>query len=66
MRLDEILFEFRRVGRNVRVAAIDPVTNTEVTVIGAINSNREALRRMAAQKLAYVVAKKHMRRGDER
>ncbi len=56
--LSEVLFEFRRVGNSVRVVAIDPVTNTEITMIGAPGCGEETLKRHAARKLAYVIAKK--------
>lgn len=53
----EVLYEFRRVGGQVRVAAIDPVTATEVTVAGPAGAGTEMLQRIAARKLAYVIAK---------
>ena len=54
----EVLFEFWYVGRSARVVAIDPITNTEVTIVGASAYNKETLKQMAARKLAYVIAKK--------
>jgi hypothetical protein len=55
----EVLFEMRRAGKNgVRVAAMDPVTHTEVTMIGDIRYGEELLKRMAARKLLYVLNKK--------
>ena len=59
--LDEVLFEFRRVGDSVRVAAIDPVTGTEVTVGAPPGLPDEALQRIAMRKLAWVLAR-HKRR----
>jgi len=56
--LSEVLFEFRRVGNSVRVVAVDPVTNTEITMVGAPGCGEETLKRLAARKLAYVIAKK--------
>jgi hypothetical protein len=56
--LNEVLFEFHRVGNIVRVVAVDPVTNTEITMIGAPGCGEEALKRLAVRKLAYVIAKK--------
>ena len=56
--LREILFEFRRVVRAIRVAAIDPVTRIEVIMVGAPGYGEEALKRLAARKLAYVIAKR--------
>jgi hypothetical protein len=54
----EVLFEFRRVGNSVRVVAVDPVTNTEITIVGAPGTDDATLKRLAARKLAYVIAKK--------
>ncbi len=59
--LKEVLFEFRRVGKAIRVAAIDPITNTEVIMVGALGYGRELLKRLAMRKLAYVIRKKRRR-----
>jgi len=54
----EVLFEMRRVGNSVRVNAIDPATNIEVTIIGDPRFGEEALKRTAMRKLTYVIAKR--------
>lgn len=54
----EILFEFHQQGRNLRIVAIDPATGTEITMVGAPGYSKEALKRIAARKLAYVIQKK--------
>jgi hypothetical protein len=54
----EVLFEMRRVGNSVRVNAIDPATNIEVTIIGDPRFGEEALKRTAMRKLSYVIAKR--------
>lgn len=64
--LREVLFEFWYVGRSARVVAIDPITNTEVTMVGASGYDKETLKQMAARKLAYVIAKKQKRRASSR
>ncbi len=56
--LPEVLFEFRPVGRYVRVAAIDPITGIEVTMVGDITYGEEILKRIAIRKLKYVIAKR--------
>lgn len=62
--LGEVLFEFRKVGNVLRIAAIDPVTRTEVVMVGAPGYSEATLKRLAARKLAYVLAKnKRKRRG---
>ena len=55
--LGEVLFEFRRFGNVVRVAALDPLTNTEISMVGHAGYGEEMLKRVAARKLAYVIAK---------
>lgn len=54
----EILFEFHRIGGSVKVSAIDPETGTEVSTIGPATAGEAQLRRLAAQKLQYVLNKK--------
>lgn len=47
----EVLFEFRQVGAAVRVAAIDPKSGVEVTVMGPAGASRADLQRLALTKL---------------
>ncbi len=55
----EVLLEFHYTsGRSVRVVAIDPVTGTEVTMVGDKAQGEAVLKRLAAKKLAYVLNKK--------
>ncbi len=63
--LPEVLFEFRRVGKALRVVAIDPITNTEVTMVGDPKRGRETLKRLAARKLVYVLAKRRKGRAGK-
>ena len=55
--LPEVLFELQRVGKSIRVTAIDPITRTEVIMIAPVKATREEIKRKAANKLAYVLAK---------
>ncbi|HAI28836.1 MULTISPECIES: hypothetical protein [Thalassospira] len=55
---NEIYFELRKVGTYLRCTAIDGKTGVEVTVAGPISRNPEQLKRVAAQKLEYVLNKK--------
>ena len=57
--MSEILFEMRYVGRVVRITAIDPETGTEVISVGDAERSVEALKRVAARKLMYVLKRKH-------
>jgi hypothetical protein len=56
--LREVLYEFRRVGRYLRVVAIDPVTGTEVIMMGDPKAGTTELKRLAMRKLAYVIDKR--------
>lgn len=56
--LREVLFEFRLVGRSMRVSAIDPDTLTEVTLIADPRTTEEEMKRVAARKLHYAIQKK--------
>ena len=53
----EVLFEVRQVGNAVKVSAIDPVTNTEVCVVGPVNASPYTLKMNAVRKLQMVLRK---------
>ena len=55
--LSEVIFEFRQIGRQVRVVAVDPATNTEITMVGDPGAGKETLKRLAIRKLRYVIAR---------
>ncbi len=57
----ETIFEFIRMGGAVKVTAVDAATGIEATIVGDAAAGETALRRLARQKLDYVLAK---RRGD--
>ena len=54
----EFLVEFIPVGRYVKVSAIEPITNTEVSIAGPVDYDRDMLSRIAIRKLEYVLAKR--------
>ncbi|MEK9724471.1 MAG: hypothetical protein VW405_13450 [Rhodospirillaceae bacterium] len=56
--LREVLYEFVKVGHYLRVNAIDPRTGIEVTMIADPRYGQTMIKRLAARKLAYVIAKK--------
>lgn len=58
MRDEDVLLEYRRVGQIMRVAAVDPATNTEVVIQGPADAGKAALARTALAKLRYVLARK--------
>ena len=59
--LREVLFEFFKVGKYIRVSAIDPDSGTEVIMIGDPKQGQEVMKRLATRKLVYVMNKKGVR-----
>ncbi len=59
----EVLIEIVQVGGSVKVSAIDPLTGTEVSIVGPPSAGEEALTRNAVNKLNYMLAKQ---RGDSK
>ncbi len=55
--LREVLFEFRPQGRFVKVMAIDPVTKTEISIVGDATATPDTLKRIAINKLKYVLSR---------
>lgn len=53
----EYIIEFIPQGRFMRVTAIDPVTGTEVVLVGDARETQEALKRAAVNKLEYIMKK---------
>ena len=62
MSIKEYLFEFNWVGAYVKVSVIDPVTNTEISIVGDSNATETELKRIAINKLEYVINKKNKHR----
>ena len=54
----EVIFEFFRVGPSVKVTAIDADSGVEVVIVGDPAAGETALKRLAVQKLDYMIAKK--------
>jgi hypothetical protein len=50
----EIIIEFYRVGAYVKVSAIDPRADTEVSIVGLPEAGKAALTRAVLGKLDYV------------
>ena len=55
----EVIFEFLRLGTSVKVTAVDVATGVEASIVGAPNAGDMALRRLAKQKLDYVLARQN-------
>ena len=55
--LSEVLFQFIPQGNYVKVIAVDPITNTEIIMVGDRRFGKPTLERIAIQKLRYVIEK---------
>jgi len=53
----EVIIEFHSVGAYVKVSAIDPVSLTEVSIVGDPHAGEARLKRLAVQRLEYVMAR---------
>jgi hypothetical protein len=53
----EILIESIKYGSSVRVTAMDTATGTEVTFQAPVNASQATIKRIASDKLKYVLAK---------
>ncbi|MEM6834461.1 MAG: hypothetical protein AAGA36_07625 [Pseudomonadota bacterium] len=51
------LLEFLPARGAVKVSAIDPLTGTEVSIVGSPAASQRQLERVAVQKLKYVLSK---------
>ena len=60
--LGEILFEFVVRGNFVKVMAVDPITGTEVSIVGDSRASKSTLQRVATEKLTWVLKRK---RGED-
>lgn len=52
----EVLFEFVRVGIQMRVSAIDPKTGIEVVIVAPANAPRSQMQKVALAKLRRKLA----------
>lgn len=54
----EVIYEFIRVGGAVKVTAVDAASGIEATIVGDPAVGETALKRLAKQKLEYVMERK--------
>ena len=54
----EVIYEFLRLGAAVKVTAVDAATGIEATIVGDPAAGETALKRLARQKLDYVMGKR--------
>ena len=62
--LREIIFEFVPSGAYVKVSAVDPASTTEVSIVGDPAAGEATLKRIAEQKLRYVMERKGLLTGN--
>lgn len=55
---EDYILEFRSIGKNMKVTAVDAQTGIEASIIGPSNGSKEDLSLLALRKLAYVLNKK--------
>ncbi len=53
-----VIIEFIPVGAYVKVSAVDPVTLTEVSIVGDPHAGEARLKREVVRRLEYVLARK--------
>jgi hypothetical protein len=58
------IIEFHQVGNAVKVTAMDPVTLTEVSIVGAPSAGDKDLTRLVVRKLEYMLAKRGTNPGN--
>ncbi len=56
--LYEVIIEFQRIGNAVKVTAVDPESQIEVSIVGPPGAGEEILKRTAIRKLEYVLNKR--------
>ena len=56
--LGEVLFEFISKGNFVKVMAVDPITGTEVSIVGDRRTSKSTLEKVATRKLMWVLKRK--------
>jgi hypothetical protein len=54
----ETIFEIIRIGSAVKVTAVDAATGTEAVIVGDPAASESQLKRLARQKLDYVLSKR--------
>ena len=57
----EVLFEFVITGNYVKVIAVDPNSNTEISIVGDRRLSKTVLQRNAIKKLLYVIEKRNQK-----
>lgn len=53
------IVEFHQIGGSIKVTAFDPITFTEVCIVGSPSASKQQLSELAVRKLLYVMNKEH-------
>jgi ABC-type transport system involved in Fe-S cluster assembly fused permease/ATPase subunit len=53
----EVIFEFHRVGKAVKVSAVEAESGIEVSIVGDPSVGETTLKRLVLRKLDYVLAR---------
>jgi hypothetical protein len=54
----EVIFEFVQLGGTVKVTAVDVASGVEVSIVGNPSAGEAVLKRLALQKLTYVLERR--------
>ena len=63
--LKEVLFEFVIEGNFVKVSAVDPVTCTEISIVGDRRTSKSTLEKIATRKLIWVLKRKSKKQKNQ-
>ncbi|WP_281301689.1 MULTISPECIES: hypothetical protein [unclassified Iodidimonas] len=63
---ESYLIEFISSGKALKVTAVDPESGTEASIVGDPKMSRDALSKLAVQKLLYVMNKARNDQDDDR
>ncbi|MEZ5691876.1 MAG: hypothetical protein R3D71_09475 [Rickettsiales bacterium] len=57
MSKNDYIIEYIKIGNSVKVTAFDPKTLKEVSIIGAVGTDKKQLAELAIRKLIYMIDK---------
>ena len=59
---EDAILEFRRIGHTVKVSAVDPVSQLEVSIVAPASCSEREMTEAALRKLRYVLSQSTWRR----
>ena len=63
--LEEVLFEFVITGNFVKVMAVDPLTGTEISIVGDRRTSKSTLEKIATRKLIWVLKRNYEKKTNK-